>query len=400
MSEMENGRGRLVAALFMLPWLSIAGTAIMTALQDMSSAFPEVSESGMVLVATMPNLFMVISSALAGFVTGKKLGYKTQIAISALLMTVSGTLPFFLNSFTLILVCRAAFGLGFGFFSPVVNALVFRLYDGDARARMMGLTSASMNVSAVIYTVVGGALCAISWRYTFLMHLLGLVPLAVVWALLPKLPIDEAKPAEAVVAAKRGARFPPKCVWFLAIVLVLMLFTYPLLLNVTAIITQAQLGDAATSGLALSVSTVASAAAGAVFGFAVKYLKRFMLPISLAFCAAALIIMYFADNMLLIVLSMALSGVGSAVNMLAILLEVGYYIPKEDIGLFSGINTAVSCVGVFLVSGYTGLLDRIGFSGARRPMAFSGVGIAALTVMTLVYIIVSNRLRAAGDGAK
>ena len=87
---------------------------ITPAIQDIAEAFPHLSFSTILLVSTLPSLFIIPSSILAGMAAGSKVGYRTLLIWGTLLFSLAGAAPIFMSNFTTILVARALFGIGLG----------------------------------------------------------------------------------------------------------------------------------------------------------------------------------------------------------------------------------------------------------------------------------------------
>ena len=387
---------RLIIVMCIVPWMAVGGQAIMSVAPDMALAL-NVSDNTIKLVSTIMNITMVPACIIGGIIAGKKVGYKTLMIWSGLALIVSGTLPFFMNNFTMILVTRLIFGAASGLLMPLGVAIIFKLFDGDMRTRVIGFNTTSMFISAVVYTLFGGAIAEISWRYAFLPHLLGLIPMVAVIVLLPNIPKTEpvktaGKPVKPLVTRMTEA-FPLKTIWFILFAFVLQMFMFPVMVNTPFIIVENGLGNAATSSLVLSANTVAGAVSSFAFAFVAKRLKRYALPIALGMCAIGLALIYSANSLPAIFIGTAINGAGAAMMNMSMLLEVGSFIPSESIAIYSGANMAAGSIGGFCLTGYLSLLAKVGFVTAQSSMLVSSIGTAVLTCAMLFYIITSNRRR-------
>ena len=391
------GSTRLFIAMLILPWMSVGGQAIMSVAPDMAIALG-VSDNTIKLVSTIMNITMVPSCIIGGIIAGKKVGYKALLLWSGLVLVVSGTLPFFLNDFNMILVTRLVFGVASGFMMPLGPALIFKLFDGDMRTRVLGLNTTSMFVSAVIYTLIGGNLAEISWRFAFLPQLLGIIPMVVLFFLLPSVPKTvpvklEGAPAVPLFTRMKGA-FPLKTLWFILFAFVLQMFMFPIMVNTPFIIAENGLGSAATSSLVLSANTIAGALSSFSFAFVAKKLKRYALPISLTSCAVGFGLIYLATGLPMMFFGTILNGAGAAMMNMAMLIEVGTFIPSESISIYTGANMAAGSIGGFCLTGYMSVLAKLGFVTAQSSMLISGIGTGVLMLIILVYIVTGNRRRA------
>ncbi|SDP03784.1 Major Facilitator Superfamily protein [Paenibacillus sp. yr247] len=72
-----------------------------------------------------------------------------------------------MNSIEGILIFRAILGLGIGFITPLMNALVAEYFDGEDRSKMNGLTVGVNGLSGAFFLIIGGAITALGWRGVF-----------------------------------------------------------------------------------------------------------------------------------------------------------------------------------------------------------------------------------------
>ncbi len=396
MKEVNLGK-RLIPIILLLPWLSVNGTQIIAVLNEMSMGLG-VSETSVKFISTMPNLTMIASSLLGGAIVGRRLSYKTHIMISALLMAASGTAPYLLNGFALILISRGIFGFAMGFMSSVSSSIIFSYCPPEKRARLVGYGMTSIYVSTVVYTLIAGVMGNLGWRYVFLIHLPVLIPLVGVAVLLPKKLYGAAVDGVKSLGGSRArflGRLPALCLFFILTSVMCHLFFHPALINMPFILAEMGIDSPSASSIVISLNTVAAAVAGSLFGIFVRGLGRYVLPVAYGICAVGLFIAASASGLPQLIIGSMVAGSGFATTSMAMLVEVGTFVPKENMGLFSGVNMAASCVGVFCATPYVGLLARLGFKSSRTPLAVSGAGIVVLTCIILTYIIVSGRRAAA-----
>ncbi|HHX77192.1 MAG TPA: MFS transporter, partial [Firmicutes bacterium] len=256
---MNKKESRSLTIAIMSIFFLMAGIgAITPGLQSIADAFPTVPFNTILLANTLPSLFIIPASFLAGTVAGSRIKYRTLILGGILLFTCGGAAPIILDNFTLILVTRAIFGIGLGLITPLGNALILNFFEGQARANLLGAGNVSLNAGGIVLQLLGGFLAAINWRYTFLSHLFGLISLVIVYILL-KEPEKVERPAERKTPV-------PKAVYFYSLLLMLMfLFTFPLMLSMSSIISEEGLGDASAAAVVLSMFTVGGTVAGLVF---------------------------------------------------------------------------------------------------------------------------------------
>ncbi len=157
----------------------MSGATIAPSLPAMQTHFSDVanSEFWVRLILTVPALFIVIGSPIAGQLVDK-IGRKPLLLGSAILYGFAGSSGFLLNSVFTILVGRAFLGLAVAGVMVSATTLIADYYRGDTRANFMGLQAAFMGFGGVVFLSVGGFIADLNWRFPFLIYLFS-------WLLIP-----------------------------------------------------------------------------------------------------------------------------------------------------------------------------------------------------------------------
>jgi MFS family permease len=177
------------AALLGVSTLTVmSGATIAPSLPAMQDHFASVENAGLWvrLVLTLPALFIVIGSPIAGVIVDR-LGRKPLLVVCAVLYGFAGSSGYILDSLFGILGGRALLGLAVAGVMVSATTLIADYYIGQARATFMGLQAAFMGLGGVLFLSVGGSLAEASWRYPFLIYLFA-------WLLLPLILISIYEP--------------------------------------------------------------------------------------------------------------------------------------------------------------------------------------------------------------
>jgi MFS family permease len=151
-------------------------------------ADPDLRATLVQLLITLPALFIVIGSPLAGIVVDR-FGRKPLLLVSTLLYGLAGSSGIYLESLTTILVGRALLGLAVAGIMVSATTLIADYYSGSTRATFMGLQSGFMGLGGVLFLTLGGILAQQSWHYPFGIYLFAwlIVPLIVLFIFEPHL---------------------------------------------------------------------------------------------------------------------------------------------------------------------------------------------------------------------
>lgn len=250
----------------------MSGATIAPSLPAMQAHFSDVanSEFWVRLVLTVPALFIVIGSPIAGQAVDK-IGRKPLLLGSAILYGFAGSSGFVLNSVFTILVGRALLGLAVAGVMVSATTLIADYYQGDARANFMGLQAAFMGFGGVLFLSVGGFIADLNWRFPFLIYLFS-------WLLIPGIVFSLYEPLR--IKADVGANTPVPTVK-LPVKLLVLIYACVMLQQIAFYLIPVQLpfyleqlsGAGATqTGLAIAFSILFSAFASMNYG---RVKKRF-----------------------------------------------------------------------------------------------------------------------------
>jgi MFS family permease len=170
----------------------MAATTIAPSLPAMNQHFestvadPDLRATLVRLVITLPALFIVIGSPIAGIIVDR-FGRKPLLLVAALLYGLAGSSGIYLESLSTILVGRALLGLAVAGIMVSATTLIADYYSGSTRATFMGLQSGFMGLGGVLFLTLGGALAQQNWHYPFGIYLFAwlIVPLIVLFIFEP-----------------------------------------------------------------------------------------------------------------------------------------------------------------------------------------------------------------------
>ncbi len=141
-------------------------------------ADPDLRATLVQLVITLPALFIVIGSPIAGIVVDR-FGRKPLLLVATLLYGLAGSSGIYLESLSTLLVGRAMLGLAVAGIMVSATTLIADYYSGSTRATFMGLQSGFMGLGGVLFLTLGGIFAQQNWHYPFGIYLFAwlIVPL-------------------------------------------------------------------------------------------------------------------------------------------------------------------------------------------------------------------------------
>jgi MFS family permease len=138
------------------------------------------------LTITMPALFIVIGSLIAGVIVDRY-GRKTLLLSATFVYGLVGSSGLYLNDLTAILVGRACLGLAVAGVMVSATTLIADYYTGSDRAAFMGLQAGSMGLGGVLFLTLGGTLAQQNWHFPFGIYLFA-------WAIVPAITLFISEP--------------------------------------------------------------------------------------------------------------------------------------------------------------------------------------------------------------
>lgn len=327
----------------------MSGATIAPSLPAMQTHFTGVanSEFWVRLVLTVPALFIVIGSPIAGQLVDK-IGRKPLLLGSTILYGFAGSSGFVLNSVFAILIGRAFLGLAVAGVMVSATTLIADYFQGDTRANFMGLQAAFMGFGGVMFLSVGGFIADLNWRFPFLIYLFS-------WLLIPGILLSLYEPSRPKADAVADPNLPTAK---LPVKLLVLIYASVMLQQIVFYLIPVQLpfyleqltGVGATqTGLAIAFSTLFSAFASMNYGRVKKRLSFIkILAIAFGLIGLGYVGIGVASSYWLILLVLIPTGVGLGLMMPNLNVWTANEVPDALRGRALGGLTTFMFLGQFL----------------------------------------------------
>ncbi|MBW4579535.1 MAG: MFS transporter [Tildeniella nuda ZEHNDER 1965/U140] len=359
MSQPNSNSGLTKATLLLVSTLTVmAGATIAPSLPAMQEHFSEVNNAALWvrLVLTLPALFIVIGSLLAGVVVDR-FGRKPLLLAAAALYGLAGASGYVFDSLFHILVGRAFLGFAVAGIMVTATTLIADYYSGAARATFLGLQAAFMGLGGVLFLSLGGFLADQNWRFPFLIYLFAwlLVPL-IAWAISEPQRAASAVPKAAINSGIQdstpGSRpaFPVKLLVFICgIALLTQIIFYLIPVQLPFYLKELANANASQSGLAIALATLFSAMSSLFYGKIKQRLGFFsILVLVFGLMGAGYSIIGLVHSYALVLVGLAIAGAGLGLLMPTLNLWIASEVSDAARGRALGGSTTFFFLGQFL----------------------------------------------------
>ncbi len=333
-------------------------------------------------VLTMPALFIVVGSPIAGYIVDR-FGRKHLLVIASVIYGIAGIAGFFLDSLTAILASRALLGLAVAGVTISTTTLVADYYQGGKRVAFLGLQAGFIGIGGVLFFSLGGFAAQINWRFPFLFYLYG-------WLIVPGITRFLPEPRRRLSKEKKYEEAPaaPLSLYFLAFIygcaFLSQVAFYFIPVQIPFYLKTLGSVQEARSGLALAFTTLCSAFASISFRQIRKRLSFIvLLALSLGFMGSAYIGLALSDSYRVVLLSLIPAGVGLGLLIPNLTVWISQILPKSIRGKLIGGLSAFFFLGQFVSPFVSQMMSKI--VGLEETYRLAGVGLIAISSIIFMF---------------
>ncbi|MGK7902010.1 MAG: MFS transporter [Hormoscilla sp.] len=165
-----------------LPVLLVAGSLTTMAGGVVAPVLPDVIGQLQFDPAVAGNLVSIHCLTIALFspplgILADRIGPVRVLVPSLVLYAIFGMAGAWIDSFEPLLATRALLGAASGGLAAASLGLLGRMYEGEARSRVLGYATSTLTITGILFPALGGWVGASNWRMAFLLYGLAL-PLA------------------------------------------------------------------------------------------------------------------------------------------------------------------------------------------------------------------------------
>lgn len=406
----QPGRRLTVSVLLLAAMTIMANATIAPSLPGLKAHFADVEGIDTLagLIVTLPSLAIMLTAGLVGWMSDR---YNRQVmlALAALAYAIGGTTGLWADTLWQLLAGRLLLGFGVAGTMTLGMAWAADLWQGEARARFMGLQGAAMSGGGIVVMLLGGVLATLHWRGAFAVYALVL-PIAA-FALVMLAPharrITAGRAARAAAPQAVAEPFPWRAYAMIApLAFLFMASFYVMPTRLPFLLGEVGVTNAAVTGAVMASMTLVSMPGALLYG----RIRRFLSP--MAIFAASYLLMGLgvllvgqAQGPGMVVLGLMVAGLGMGPSMPNYTTYFMSFVPASQRGRASGLLTTAFFAGQFasplisapLVAAF-GL--RGGFDAIGLGLMALGLGIAAVRALRGSTGLAEARIAAATAEAR
>jgi MFS family permease len=168
-------RSTKITLLLLSMTTMMSNVAIVTMLPHLKNHFMQVDNIEFLsrLMITLPSLAIAFLAPFMGHVV-HKVGKNRSALFALVLFGIAGSAGVYLQTIQELLISRFFLGIAIGILMIVTTSLIGDYFQGETRHKYMGMQSLFISLGGVFFVVGGGILADMSWRYPFVIYLVGL----------------------------------------------------------------------------------------------------------------------------------------------------------------------------------------------------------------------------------
>ncbi|MBZ2110615.1 MFS transporter [Streptococcus infantis] len=316
-------------SILSLSLVLITSFSISSALPAMFDYYQGYSTGQVELLVSLPS-FGIMAMLLLNGVLERIFPERLQLTLGLLVLSISGTAPFWYQGYYFVFATRLLFGLGVGMLNAKAISIISERYHGKIRIQMLGFRGSAEVVGASILTLAVGQLLNFGWTATFLAYAAGLVVLVLFLSFVPygksELQVTKQKTEEAV----RLTRSMKQLIFFLAIgAAVIVCTNTAITFRIPSLMIEAGFGDAQLSSLVLSAMQLIGILAGISFSFLISAFKEKLLLVAGVTFGIGQIVIALSPSLWVMVAGSVLGGFAYSIALTTVFQLISERIPAK-----------------------------------------------------------------------
>ena len=333
------------------------------------------SNTGVQMLTSFPNLFMMIAGLLMGRLTATKINIKTLTLVMIAMTGSGGLLPLVYNTnFIFLVICSCLVGLGQGACTNLSQVLISQMLPSTEQQSTMGLTTTFTNLGGIIFIMGGGQLAAGSnWINNYWIYLFAVLDFIIVLCLVPFKPLAVNEESEQKVSDANEKIKINKYVFYSAFwAFCTMLLNNVLNNNIAIFITEKHLGSTSQAALTSTISLIGGLLCGFIVGKIGKKFKYSSIALALLLYGLSYLLIGFGSTLITVLIGSFVVGAAMSIAMGQFAYLISTVVNKKSVSMALGVYQAINPIGGVISPFVVNPLTNI-FHGSTNVFIVSGV---------------------------
>lgn len=376
----ESKKYKIIIAIVCISFLQGLQFCVSPVLGQIADYYDEVSINYVQMLVTIPSFISVVIALASGKLV-LVISKKKLLLISSLIAFVSGFVPVLVDSFAVLFISRAVYGITMGVATTLNTAVVAEFFEGDERVSVMGIQGASVGAGMVFVTTVAGWIGKNDFRNAYYLNIIGVLAFVLLLAFLPETGVVKSENKEDIHMNKDVFILS-----FFCMMEFFFLITFNT--NIAMHLSGDLAGDTSASGLLAGVFSGVQIAAGLVLGYLTKITKKLTMSWAmLSLAVGTLLIARTPSNLILLIVGAALCGISQGVFIPTGMVAVSNAVAPAAAAMAAAWFTCGNCIGQTLSPIVLNELSKVLFGQVTTGCIFliSSVGIAFVSLLAGIY---------------
>ena len=376
-------------SILSLSLVLITSFSISSALPAMFEYYQGYSTGQVELLVSLPS-FGIMAMLLFNGVLERIFPERLQLTLGLLILSISGTAPFWYQGYYFVFATRLLFGLGVGMLNAKAISIISERYHGKTRIQMLGFRGSAEVVGASILTLAVGQLLAFGWTATFLAYAAGLVVLVLFLLFVPYGKGEAHESKQKTEEAAKLTRSMLQLIFFLAVgAAVIVCTNTAITFRIPSLMIEAGFGDAQLSSLVLSAMQLIGILAGISFSFLISAFKEKLLLVAGVTFGIGQIIIALSPSLWVVVAGSVLGGFAYSIALTTVFQLISERIPAKLLNKATSYTVLGCSFGASLTPF---VLSGIGLVTTNGRMTFIILGAWMIVTSCLVSYLLKKRV--------
>lgn len=350
------------------------------------------SDTGVQMLTSFPNLFMMLAGILMGKLTSTKINIKTLTVVMIIMTGIGGLFPLiYYKNFIFLVACSCLVGLGQGACTNLSQVLISRMLPNNEQQSTMGLTTTFTNLGGIVFIMGGGQLASRSrWINNYWIYLFTILILIIVLCLVPLQPLEVEKKEskKKIKKIKINKYVIYSSIWAFFV----MLLNNVLNNNISLFITNNHLGSTSQAALTSTISLLGGMLCGFFVGKIGKKFKNSSIALAFFLYGFSYLFVGFGKSLLTSFIGSFVAGAAMSIAMGQFAYLISSIVEKNSVSMALGIYQAINPIGGVLSPFIINPLTQLFKFMKLNPFVISGTIALILGIIVILSKYQKNLL--------